>query len=214
VRRDQIRPAIVALSESDFPKNLFTLVPRLSEDIIGAPMEPINIILVGNEDAVLKAFERAGWEPTDRIGFGTTWRLLLAELSNRPYRRAPGIPTFWRGRPNEQGFQKPTPMDTVRERHHLHLWDTPFRVADDPVWVATVHLDKMAVTATGIRLPIHEIDPAIDRERELLKVDFPQTHCVKRDYETVVTDPMLGNNAIGSAFFTDGKGLVVFLKCE
>lgn len=214
LKRDHPKPAPVELSASDFPKDLLAVTSRYSEDIAGNPMEPINTILVGSNGDLSIAFEEAGWEPTDRITIGTAWRMLVAVLTNRPYPRAPGIPTFWQGRPDELGFERPTLTHSARERHHLHLWDTTFEVADISVWVATVHLDKSAVTTAGIHLPIHEIDPAIDRERQALRTDLLQTHCIERTYEVAVTEPMMGHNAFGSPFFTDGKAFVVFLKCK
>lgn len=214
VRRDHIKPVPVELSATDFPENLLIASSRFSEDIAGKPMEPINIILVGSNGDLWKAFEEAGWEPTDQIAIGTAWRMLVAVLSNRPYPRAPGIPTFWHGRPNELGFERPTQASTARERHHLHLWDTAFEVSSTTVWVATVHRDKLAVTTAGIQLPVHEIDPVIDRERQALQANLLRTDCVERSYETTVTKPMMGYNAFGSPFFTDGKALVVLLKCK
>ncbi|CAN7720235.1 LssY C-terminal domain-containing protein [Phyllobacterium sp. LjRoot231] len=204
----------VDLTTSDFPSGLFAAAPRFSEDIVGRPMEPINVILVGSEADLTKAFLDAGWEPTDRISFGSSWRLLIAELRNEPPPRAPGLPTFWQGQPNRRGFQHVDPMGSARERHHLHVWDTAFRVAGNAVWVGTVHFDREAQTAGGTGLLIHQIDPAVDRERESLKSDLSRTKCAKRIDEAVVTEPMLGQNAVGSPFFTDGKAFVVFLKCH
>jgi hypothetical protein len=214
VRRDRAKPALVELSVVNFPEDLFAAVSRFSEDIAGRPMEPINVILVGTDGNLLTSFEQAGWEPTDPITIRTAWRMLVAMVGNRPYGRAPGTPTFWQGRPNERGFERPTLSDSARERHHLHLWDTPILVSATPVWVATAHLDKVAVAFAGIPLPIHGIDPAVDREREALRGDFLRTRCVDQAYEAMVTEPMMGQNALGNPFFTDGKALVVFLKCK
>ena len=151
--------------------------------------------------------------PTDGISLYSGWRLLSAVLLNRPYDRAPGAPSFWRGEPNEHPFEKPTAADTARERHHLHLWTTEFLDAGEPVWVGTVHKDKSDRAAFGITLPIHEIDRAIDREREIVGADLARATFFERSEDTKVTDPMLGQNASKSPFFTDGHALLVFLRC-
>ncbi len=211
--RTRREPTVIELAENDFSTGLFAVAPRFSEDIIGVPMEPINVILVGSEGYVAKAFEDAGWKPTDRITIGNAWRLLGAELLNRSYPQAPGIPSFWRGNPNKTGFERPTGSNSARERHHLHLWDTPFRVGGTPVWVGTVHLDKPVTTSTGILLPIHQIDPAIDSEREALRASLSGGPCIAQSVEEAITEPMMGQNAVGSPFFTDGKAIQVVLNC-
>jgi hypothetical protein len=204
----------VDMPQSDFPSALFAVAPRFSEDILGKPMEPINVILVGSEVDLTKAFADGGWEPTDRISLGSSWRLLAAELGNEHPARAPGLPTFWHGQPNQRGFQHVDPMGSARERHHLHVWDTSFRVANNAVWVGTVHFDREARTAGGMGLLVHQIDPAVDRERESLRSDLSQSKCTRRIAEAVVTEPMLGKNAVGSPFFTDGNAIVIFLNCH
>lgn len=201
------------IAGTNFPAGLFATVPRFSEDIVGAPMEPINVILVGSESDVARAFGDAGWSATDSITIGTAWHLVVADLGNQPYPQAPGTPSFWDGKPNQRGFEKPTASNSARERHHLHLWDTHFSVADAPVWVGTVHLDTSAKTASGVRLPIHQIDPAIDLEREALRADLSGSTCVRKIAEEPVTNPMVGKNGVGNPFFTDGKTLIVSLKC-
>lgn len=94
VDKSSPRNAPVNLSEKTFPAAMFALAPRFSEDITGRPMEPINVILIGSEADLENAFGQAGWEPTDRISFASSWHLLVAELRNQPPPRAPGLPTF------------------------------------------------------------------------------------------------------------------------
>src|SRR5262249_19065642 len=154
------QPEIIRAEE--LPAALFAQAPRFTEDIVGRAIEPINVILIGTQSDVSRAFGEAGWLPADPIGFGSSWRLLTAGLFNRPDPRAPGLPVFWEGRPNPFSFEQPTASNTARERHHLHLWDTTYMVGQHPVWTATVHLDKEGNIAPGIPIPIHAIDPAID----------------------------------------------------
>lgn len=208
------RNAPIDMPETNFPAGMFALAPQFSEDITGRPMEPINVILVGSEADLENAFAQAGWEPTDRISFASSWHLLVAELRNQPPPRAPGLPTFWRGQPNRRGFQRVDPGRSVRERHHLHLWDTDYQVSGRSVWLGTVHFDKEAKTKNGRGLLIHQVDPDIDKEREALRAALLRSTCAGKIDEAVVTQPMAGKNAIGNPFFTDGKAIVVFLDCR
>lgn len=214
VDKSSPRNAPIELPEKTFPAAMFASTPRFSEDITGRPMEPINVILIGREADLETAFAQAGWEPTDRISFASSWRLLVAELRNQPPPRAPGLPTFWHGQPNQRGFQHVDPGGSVRERHHLHLWDTDFRVSGASVWLGTVHFDKEAKTNSGTGLLIHQVDADIDKERDALRAVLLRSKCAGKIDEAVVTEPMAGKNAIGNPFFTDGKAIVAFLDCR
>jgi membrane-associated phospholipid phosphatase len=206
--------APVALQEGDIPITLFSYVSGFSENILGRPEEPINVILIGSDIDLRRAFQEAGWLPADPITIASAWRLLIAELFGRPDPRAPGLPVFWDARPNPFSFERPTPANTAQERHHLHLWNTQFSVGGRPVWLGTVHLDKKGNLAPGVPFPIHEIDPAIDKERESLRSSLASTTCVDHIRDVNVTEPMLGQNALHSPFFTDGKAIVVGLNCR
>ena len=206
--------ASIELGADDFPETLFARAPRFSEDITGNLMEPINVILLGSEAEVAKTFATAGWEPTDKVSIASSWHLIVTELLNQRDPRAPGLPTFWQGKPNQRGFEHEATSGSVRERHHIHLWDTAFHVSGSPVWLGTVHFDNEAKTASGRGLLIHQVDPAIDQEREALRTDFLTTNCVQKLAEVAVTKQMLGQNAAGNPFFTDGKALTGFLKCR
>jgi undecaprenyl-diphosphatase len=204
----------VTLQEGDVPTTLFSYVPRSSEDILGRPEEPINVILIGSDEDLRRGFQEAGWLPADPITIASSWRLLIAELFGRPDPRAPGLPVFWDARPNPFSFERPTPANTAQERHHLHLWNTRFSVGGRPVWLGTVHLDKKGELTPGVPIPIHEIDPAIDKERDGLGSSLASTSCVDHIRDVSVTEPMLGQNALRSPFFTDGKAIVVNLNCR
>ena len=201
-------------SETELASAIFSEAPRFTEDITGAPIEPVNVFLVGTPAELSRTFELAQWRQADPITFSSSWRLLVAQLLQRPDPTAPGLPVFWRGKPNPMSFERPTPRNSAQERHHLHLWNTEFYVGDRPVWIGTVHLDKKGVISSGIPLPIHQIDPAVDLAREALLQDLLATHCVRILPEVQVTQSMAGKNELGNPFFTDGKAIVVSLDCR
>jgi undecaprenyl-diphosphatase len=214
LHKETIAPLRVALAEDSAPAEIFTKVPRFSEDITGRPIEPINVIVIGSEADLEHALGEAQWLPAEPMTLLSALRLSVDELLNRPYSTAPGLPSFWNGVPNDRTFERPIANQSVRERQHLHLWSTPLTLGATPIWLGTVHLDKRGNLGTGLRMPIHEIDPAVDREREALRRDLANGSCVKSIDGVAVVEPMLGHNALQSPFFTDGRAIVVRLRCD
>jgi undecaprenyl-diphosphatase len=201
------------VSEKDIPQNLFLNLPKRSEDITGKAMEPINIIAIGSYENLIKAFGRAGWILTDQISVKSAWHIATASILNKPYPKAPGTPSFWNTRANDFAFEQPTAADTVRERHHLHFWKTPFATnAGENIWFGTAHFDKAIKLGPSFFIPVHTIDPAVDKERDKIKDDLLKTDSIKRLQEFQIVEPMLGSNQAGDQFFTDGKSYVIFLK--
>jgi undecaprenyl-diphosphatase len=202
----------VLLSAADIPDNLFSRLPKTSETIVGNPMEPINIIVVSREEDLRQNFVKAGWFQTDPLTPRTLLRLFKTSIFNKTYERAPGTPTFWDTRPNDFSFAQETAEKTVRERHHIHFWETPFILSDGrSVWFATAHFDKEIQMAKNI-FPAHVIDPAIDKERDKIKADLLATGQVEMIKDFKIVEPTLGKNQAGDAFFTDGKTEVIFLN--
>ncbi|MDP3948040.1 MAG: LssY C-terminal domain-containing protein [bacterium] len=203
----------IVVSREDVPQKLFLAFSRTSEDITGRPMEPINVIVVGSYPGLLEAFGEAGWFLADPITARSLWRLVAATALNGPYPRAPGTPSFWNAFPNELSFEQPTAADTVRERHHIHFWKTPFVVdSGEDVWFGTAHFDMAIKISSGVVLPTHVIDPAVDKERDKIKNNLLRTGSVGRFEEFQITEPMLGSNQSGDQFFTDGRSFIFFLK--
>lgn len=203
----------IILSESDIPNNLFANLPRTSEDITGKPMEPINIIIISAQKDLDNAFVSAGWELNDKISSRNIWHMSFTTILNKAYPTAPGIPSFWNKMPNDFAFEKPTAENSVRERHHIHFWETPFVLSDGrKVWFATAHYDQSIKISSSLFIPAHTIDPAIDKEREKVKVDIQNTGLMQKIQEFQIVEPTLGNNQTGDQFFTDGKAEVIYLQ--
>ncbi|MFA6551424.1 MAG: LssY C-terminal domain-containing protein [Patescibacteria group bacterium] len=204
----------VILNATDIPDDLFSRLPKTSETIVGTPMEPINIIIVGKKEDLQQNFIKAGWFQTDPLTPRTLWRLTKASILDQPYEQAPGTPTFWDTRPNDFSFAQETTERSVRERHHIHFWETPFVLPDGrSVWFATAHFDKNIQLAKNI-FPAHVIDPAIDKERDKIKSDLRATGQVELVREFKIVEPTLGKNQAGDAFFTDGKTEIIFLAVQ
>lgn len=201
----------IYIAQSDVPAKLFDGFPRVSETVSGKSQEPINIIAVGSYDQLSQAFEDAGWIPCDRINTKNIGRLITSTLTNSSYPQAPGVPSLWDTQPNPYAFEKPT--DTVREREHIHFWNTPFLVdGRENVWFGTAHFDQSVKINAVILMPTHVIDPAIDKEREKIKTELVDTGKVDSFLGFQIVEPTLGKNQSGDLFFTDGKAYVFYLK--
>ncbi len=206
------RPPI-AVTTADPSTALFEQFPRYTEDVTGTRVEPINIVIVGPSSDLFRTFGDAGWQPAAPLSFTSIAALVIAEMRNRPDPTGPGLPVFWDARPNDLTFERPTSQETARERHHLHLWITPFRMGRYTIWAGTVHLDKTG-RATALGLPFHQIDPSVDREREALLADLKRSRCLRKTSEITVTEQLSGVNELGSPFFTDGKAEELWIDCE
>jgi len=214
-----LKPVTIAeqrytVAKQDVPQKLFTSLSRSSEDLIGEPMEPINLIIVASKEKLAQTFTNAGWSLTDPVSFRNFRHLVGAYIFDEPYTQAPGIPTYWNSRPNDFAYAKPTPANTIGERYHVHFWDTPFILKDKrKIWFCTAHFDKIVnLRAKTAYLPIHKIDPVLDRVREKIKEDLSITGNVESIGSYQIVEPMFGANRAGDNFFTDGKAYVVFLK--
>ncbi len=177
-------------------------LPRFTESITGKQQEPLNIILIARDEASLvSAFKAAGWQPADPATFATVARTVRALLGNEGYPTAPVTPSFWDGRINDFGFEKPTPSHTVRQRHQARLWKTDLVTpGNSRVFVGTISLDW------GMKWGlVHKMKPDMDSEREALLIDLLLGGKVKAYYKKRFVKPLSGRNFAGDIFFTDGN---------
>lgn len=204
---------ITTVTRQDIPGVLFDSLPRQTETLFGTPTEPINVMLIGKEDQLLLLLSKAGWERLDPLSVSSLWNVLITILQRTPDHRTPSTPTFWNTRIDTFSFQKLTAIPSIRQRHHLHIWKTSLITENgDSIWLATTHFDKGIKFTSRIIVPTHEIDPAIDKERDGIKNDLAKTGLIQRFDSFQIVEPSLGKNTVGDTFFTDGKAYIFFLK--
>lgn len=201
------QPLVFISQISDFPKVFASdEFPKFSETITGKKMEPVSLILIGSLENLSQIFHQAGWYVSDRR-VGTVFRLALTAFLNRPDPTAFITPAFLKATPDAIAFEKPTVLNTVRQRHHTRFWATNFVFQGAPVWVATTSFD------ISLRYFItHKISPDIDTERDFIKNDLLKTGLIKQIQEIQLVKPNVGKNQIGDIFFTGGKAYLLFLK--
>ena len=96
-------------------------VPSFTLTGDGFPGDPVNFALVGTLAQLRAAFVRAGWTEADRLGFKSSWAMVVAFVLNRPYPAAPFSTLYLFGRRQDIGFQKAIDM-SPRKRHHIRFW--------------------------------------------------------------------------------------------
>ncbi len=182
---------------------------RYSETLIGTTQEPIQLIIIADgEQKLIETFSKAGWYLAETPSFPTIVKIAQNAILNKEYPTAPMTPSFWNAEVHDFGFQKPTEKNSVRSRHHVRFWKTNITSKDGKkVFVGTASLD------TNIKwLVVHQIDPDIDTEREVIFKDLQNTGKVSKYQKELFVPPMLGKNFARDQFFTDGETYIIELK--
>ncbi|MGV6847332.1 MAG: LssY C-terminal domain-containing protein [Marinibacterium sp.] len=190
---------------------LFTsgAAPNETEGVYRNPLEPINVIVLARDEAAVKtAMIKAGRTQAHSPSLRALTSAGIAALTDSEDATAPVTPYFWQTRPNDFAFQKPTPLKTLRERHHVRFWRSRFVTpADLPLFVAAASFDD------GLDWQIrHHIDPNIDAERDLIVKDLTAAGVVAGTGMLAISKPRLGESVAGDLWFTDGKAAVIPLK--
>ena len=175
------------------------------------PSDITNLILIGSEDAVRKAFQDAGWSSAASLNAFSKFETVRAVAENRGYKEAPVSILLLDGKPPDIVFEKLN--NTFAHRHHLRVWRRSVTFLGQPVWAITATHDTGISFSQQDLTFIHRIDPQIDRERAKVVNDLLFTGDVRGislvDRPNV---PQHGENATGDNLDTDGRIAVLLLK--
>jgi len=175
------------------------------------PSDITNILLIGSEDAVHKAFADAGWSTAAGLNTKAKFETFRALAEARGYSEAPVSVLLLDGKPPDVVFEKLN--NTFAERHHLRVWLRPGTFNGRPVWAIAATHDTGISLSQQDRTFIHKIDSQIDKERAKVVNDLIFAGDVQ-DLELVERPnvPQHGQNATGDSLETDGKVAVLLLK--
>jgi hypothetical protein len=171
-------------------------LPCCSSDPQGSRSgDPLNVVLVGSDVAVQRMLLRANWQETDAE----------AARTSTAYRHR------YRGRPPDAILTKSRPDGS--ERTELRLWLSPYRYDEDWVWLGQVSQD---LSETTVDPDDYVSDPDIDRARDYLLQNVWYSQSLQRvgftDGVPESTAEAPQETFSGSAFFTDGLRVVMFLS--
>jgi len=193
---------------SDLKMVLSTEQLKYTESLLSNRGEPINFIIIAqNDEQLVQAFHNAGWQLADPVNIVNLLKTGNAIVNKQPYPQAPITPEFWNSEVHDFGFEKPTPRNMVNERHHVRFWRTNYITETAArIYVGAASFDN------GIKWGItHTISPDLDSEREFLFNDLKATNPLEAIVESTFSQPVLGQNFTGDAFFTDGHIYIITL---
>jgi len=82
---------------------------------------PVNLIVIGSSEDLLRAFIRSGWDETETITAGSAWKTVISFIFGGRYRYSPVSALYVFGRRQDLALQEEA-RDTIHERNHLRLW--------------------------------------------------------------------------------------------
>ena len=176
--------------------------------------DPLNLVIIGDSEAVWPAFLRSGWDPTAAMGAGTALKTGIFGIFGGAYRYAPISSLYVYGRSQDIALQKV--RSSIHYRNHLRLWLAPVTVNGLPVMIGQISRDiGSRFTTKSKTLTTHRIDPNVDDTRAALVQDFIWAQALET-YARVggvgfVSPHEPRGNLTGDPWFTDGNRAVMSL---
>ncbi len=175
----------------------------------GCEGDMLNMVFVGQQEDLQKAFERAGWVKTDKIKPISVWHLLLHGTNDA---RLPMSRLYLFGRVQDYSYALPDPASAVSRRHHIRIWKTDYTIDGTPVWAGSATHDVALEIAKRGHLIGHRIDPAVDAERDFVGIDLANTSSVSQQEYLHSPDPVFqAQTASGETYYSDSRILLLDL---
>ncbi len=180
--------------------------PMVTRTKQGIPGDALNVGLVGDKAAVIRAMHAAGWYPADPITMKSSLEIVGSVLLDRPYNQAPVSPLYYDGRVEDLAFEKPDGRSADR-RHHVRFWQVLDKGAEGrPVWLGSVTFDRGVGLSHYTGQVTHHISPNIDAERDGLIADLKKAKVVEAIYQVTGIGPAFyARNGEGDPYWTDGE---------
>lgn len=174
------------------------------------PSDLTNIVFIGSEEQLLKAFDEAGWYLADNLGVGSGTKVFTSTIRRTGYNTGPVSLLTLNGAPPDHVFQKG--LNTFAKRHHIRVWKMAETYNGQQVWIGAATHDIANVSARKGTKWSHRIDPHVDRERDWIKTDLLYNEMATGyAYVPRPDAPKVTTNGTGDEMLTDGNMLVVQL---
>jgi opacity protein-like surface antigen len=174
----------------------------------GEPSDITSIMFLGNEEAIIRALNAAGWSRSDVLGAQSTYGVMRSVVENQGYKEGP-VSTLLLDRKPPVGAWSKT-LDTFFSRHHLRLFAQGMQFDGSTVFVTSATHDSGIGVNKATKTLIHIIDENIDEERAKVVSDMLLTGCVEGvQYIDRPWIPEHLQNATGDTLKTDRRMAVV-----
>ncbi len=175
----------------------------------GREGDMVNLVFVGQQDDVQRAFQRAGWVRTDKWTPLFVWHLMRYRTSDATL---PMARFYLFGRVQDYSYALPDPNAIMSRRHHLRIWKTDYKIDGTPIWAGAATHDVEIEIAKRGRLINHRIDPAVDAERDFVGSNLTETRSVGwQEYLHGVNPVFQAQTASGEAYHSDSRILLLDL---
>jgi len=193
--------------------DLLGKIPRRVSDPNGNPGDMVNVLIVGTQDQMVKAFAVAGWVQVDKTVGSAILDAVANTIEKMDYLTMPMSTLFLFNRPQDYGFAHAEPVKVAMSRNHLRVWKSPYDLDNRPLWCVAATHDIGFERDRRNNGVTHKIDPAIDGEREYVNSTLSATGLVVQRDHVLPADPLTtSKTATGGEFHSDGRILVLVLK--
>lgn len=199
-------------SHLEVSDEILSSLPKYCTNIFGIKMDPINLVFIGTEAGITRAFEKAGWNGAHpstppHLAYG-----FFASLFRKSYENGPFMPLFTGIGLQDLSLQKPAKGGKLGERHHIRVWRTRHEVNGNRVWVgAATHETGMKL----IPLPpfiVHRMNPSLDYERDFITSALIKSDCLMAgEYQLIqpIALETAKRNPHGDRFYTNGIANII-----
>jgi hypothetical protein len=173
----------------------------------------VNVLIVGTEDQVVKAFTTAGWVKVDTSVKTSVLNAAVESLEKKDYLTMPISVLYLFNRPQDYGFAHAEPVKVAMSRNHLRLWKSPYEVEGKTLWCVAATHDIGFERDQRNNGVTHKIDPAVDGERDYVDGTLSATGLVAQRDRISPPNPLTtAQTATGGEFHSDGRITVLVLK--
>jgi hypothetical protein len=164
----------------------------------GKPRDPVNLVLVGGKDEVLKAMAQAGWVAAKPHTFRRVIQEAACILEHRSDPAAPISHSYLFNRREDMAFEFQV-GGSPKRRHHIRLWEAPFLLRGVPVWMGAATFDR------GVKIFKfdHKVEKNVDEERDYLLETLREARAVSTACYIPGFDPLQLKKTCG--FESDGN---------